>query len=142
MINGRSLLVVGLLMTVSASGRAQDAAAGADAAASPAVVEARDFYKRGVELVKDAQWANALAAFERSAAGRPHATTTFNIAACERAMGRYTRARLHFADALARNAGNPGELPSSLEDEAKGFVRRSTVCSLEPTSRSHPRPPP
>lgn len=121
MIHRRSVLVFGLLMTASAGTRAQDTPT--DPAASAAVDEARDLYKRGVDLVKDAQWANALAAFERSAARRPHATTTFNIAACERAMGRYTRARQHFADALARGTANPGELPSSLADEATGFVR-------------------
>ena len=43
-------------------------------------------------------------------------------AACQRAMGRYTRARASFRSALARNEENDGELPSSLAAESKKFL--------------------
>lgn len=91
---------------------------------APEVVQARKLFLQGVDLVKAAQWAGALAAFEKSEAIKPHATTTFNIAACERAMGRYTRARLHLASALSRNRDNPGELAPSLEQEAEGLMHQ------------------
>lgn len=84
--------------------------------------EARRLFREGVDAVKDASWSNALAAFEASAKLRPHATTTFNVGAVERALGRYTRARETFATALAQNQERPGELAPSLEEEAKGFV--------------------
>jgi hypothetical protein len=85
--------------------------------------EARAAFKEGTALVEKAQWAEALAAFERAAAARRHAVTTYNIAACERAMGRYTRARRAFAQALAENdASGAKELPASLAVEAKGAI--------------------
>src|SRR5262249_26574917 len=54
---------------------------------------ARALYLEGVENVQKSQWAEALFAFESSAKLRPHATTTFNVGACERALGRYARAQ-------------------------------------------------
>jgi hypothetical protein len=87
------------------------------------VAEARDLFKQGVESVKEAQWASALSAFERSAALRPHATTTFNIGACERAMGAYTRARASFRRSIEEDSARPGELAPSLLVEAQGLLR-------------------
>src|SRR5262249_16858609 len=52
---------------------------------------ARAAFVEGTTLVKNAQWAEALAAFERADKLKSHPVTTYNIAACERAMGRYTR---------------------------------------------------
>ena len=43
---------------------------------APAVVEARQKFVAGAELVKRAQWAEALVAFEQSASLRPHPVTT------------------------------------------------------------------
>ena len=40
---------------------------------------------------------------EHSSKLKPHAVTSYNEAACHRAMGRYTRARGKFREALARN---------------------------------------
>ena len=91
-------------------------------AVDPKLAQARELYLQGVELVKAAQWSGALAAFERSAVLRPHATTEFNIGACERAMGRYTSARESFHRALARARTAPDELAPSLSGEAEGFV--------------------
>jgi hypothetical protein len=64
---------------------------GADETAS--LAQARAAFAEGAARVGRADWAGALAAFERSAALRPHPVTTFNLGACERALGHYTRAR-------------------------------------------------
>jgi hypothetical protein len=88
-------------------------------AADDPVAEARKGFVEGTELVKRAQWSEALAAFERSARLHAHAVTTFNIAACERAMGRYTRARALFRRALDESTAGTGKLPESLAEQAR-----------------------
>ena len=85
--------------------------------------EARAAFAKGTALVQEAQWAEALASFERASGLRPHPITTYNIAACERAMGRYTRAYRTFARALDENrAAQDKALPASLASEAKGYL--------------------
>jgi hypothetical protein len=85
--------------------------------------EARTEFAAGADAIKGAQWGEGLAAFERSAALRPHALTTYNIAACERALGRYTRARRSFREALQQNEANGGkQLAKSIDDEARGYL--------------------
>jgi hypothetical protein len=87
------------------------------------VKNARDQFVRGAQLVKDADWAGALAAFEDSARLRPHPITTFNIGACLRAMGQYTRARRAFASALDESGKTAGvELTPALAEETKRYV--------------------
>ncbi len=81
---------------------------------------ARAEFVTGADHVKNARWGEALASFERSAALRPHALTTYNIAACERALGRYTRARATLKRALdADQASGNKDLPKSFADDAK-----------------------
>ncbi len=82
--------------------------------------EARQLFQTGTQLVKAAQWYEALGAFERSHALRPHPVTAFNLAACERALGHYTRARARFEQALA--ATDPA-VPPALADEMRNYVR-------------------
>jgi PEGA domain len=82
------------------------------------VAEARQRFVEGAALVKNAQWSEALAAFERSARLRPHPITLYNIGACERALGRYTRAREALSSAVGAGAG----LPESLAAEARAFL--------------------
>ena len=94
----------------------------ASAAHADVLSEARQKFVEGAALVKNAQWADAETAFEESARLHPHAVTTFNIGACERAMGRYTRARALFRHALEEHAAGPGKLPQSLYDDARGLV--------------------
>ncbi|HLK41346.1 MAG TPA: hypothetical protein VKU41_31565 [Polyangiaceae bacterium] len=49
--------------------------------------------------------------------------TTYNIGYCERALGRYTRARKRLGEALAENAAHGGvELPEDLARAAKGYL--------------------
>jgi len=103
-----------LLLTVTSVGRhgaAQDA---------NEVEQARALYLDGLQHVRQAQWGDALDAFERSRALRPHAMTTYNIGACERALGNYTGARQQRSRALAENTN--GELPPSVVTEAEAFL--------------------
>jgi len=84
---------------------------------------AREEFVRGAQLVKDADWAGALAAFETSSRLRPHPVTTYNIGACLRAMGQYTRARKAFASALEESGRGPGlDLSAGLAEETKRYV--------------------
>jgi hypothetical protein len=88
---------------------------------APDVVHAREQFARGAALVRTAQWAEALAAFEESSRLRPHPITTYNIGACERALGRYTVAQSMLERALAEEAGS-AKLPESLRAEAKTYL--------------------
>jgi tetratricopeptide (TPR) repeat protein len=91
---------------------------------SDATARAREMFNRGADLVRAAQWGEALAAFEQSSRLHPHATTTFNMGACERAMGRYTRARLTFSKALDEARANPAQLPEELATETRGYLEQ------------------
>ena len=84
---------------------------------------AREEFVRGAQLVKDADWAGALAAFEASAKLKSHPVTTYNIGACLRAMGQYTRARRSFAAALDESGKAPGlDLSPGLAEETRKYV--------------------
>jgi hypothetical protein len=93
-------------------------------AASPEIERARELYRQGVEHVRRQEWAEALSAFEHSQKLRAHATTTFNVAACERALGQYTRALGTFERAIAQADAQPGSLAPSLRTEAEAMVRQ------------------
>jgi hypothetical protein len=111
----------------------QAAAPASSAKDSPDVVKAREEFLSGAELVKQARWGEALAAFERSSKLRPHAITTYNIGACERAMGLYTQAQKTFREALAQNdAGGKTDLPASLIVDIDGYL--SQIRSLLSTA--------
>jgi hypothetical protein len=85
--------------------------------------EARAAFRRGTALAAQGAWSEALAQFERSARLRPHTFTTYNIAYCERALGRYTRARKQFAKALADDrAQNATALPSGVAPQAAAYL--------------------
>jgi hypothetical protein len=85
--------------------------------------EALTAFVEGTTLVKQARWGQALVAFERAAKIRPHAITTYNIGACERALGLYTRARKTFQRALSENeAAKGGQLPDTLVEKTRGYL--------------------
>ncbi|AKU94751.1 TonB-dependent receptor [Labilithrix luteola] len=112
-----SLSLVGIALFVACS--AHEARADDDAD------RARSAFTEGTVLVEKAQWAEALTAFERARAVRKHPVTTFNMAACERAMGHYTRARQLYLEALAEHEGGAKEhrlLPASLVSEAHAIL--------------------
>jgi len=94
----------------------------AQAEANDLVIAARQAFRAGTSLTKTGQWVDALAAYERSASLHAHATTTFNIAYCERALGHYTRARTAFARAQTENTAAGGdELSATLRVKAEGY---------------------
>ncbi|XYH94715.1 hypothetical protein ACMHYB_43880 [Sorangium sp. So ce1128] len=61
---------------------------------------AREEFRRGTALAQEGRWAAALMAYERSAKLHPHPLATYNMALCERALQRNTRARQRFLQAL------------------------------------------
>jgi len=68
------------------------------------------------------QWVEALAAFERSNELQPHPTTLYNIGYCERALGRYTRARKMLTAALKPKP--PADvLPEDLAKLARSYLK-------------------
>ncbi|CAN5895162.1 hypothetical protein BH11MYX4_BH11MYX4_68940 [soil metagenome] len=116
------LAILSLLVGLSGFVPGRAVAAPPAGAESADVVEARKQFVAGNELAKSSQWAQALAAFERSAQLRPHPLTTFNMAVCERSLGRLTRARRLFGDTIAAAAREPSEFPASRLEEANGYV--------------------
>ena len=88
----------------------------------PNLEKARELFAKGTTLVQAAQWAEALAAFEESAKLRPHPITTYNMGACERALGRYTVAQATLLEALQPPTNPESTLPESLVGEAKAYL--------------------
>ena len=103
-----------------------------------AVVHARQEYEEGIRHVKAHEWGKALESFERSAALHPHAVTTYNIGACHRAMGRYTRARAAFMSALERHR-RYDELPPNLVADSERYAKE--IDGLLTTLRLSIEPP-
>jgi hypothetical protein len=103
---------------------AQSAPAPQDEASNdPSVAEARTAFREGTSLARQAQWGEALLAFERSARLRPHTFTTYNLGYCERALGRYTRARKFLAKALAENEARGGTaISAEVAADAKKYL--------------------
>ena len=125
----RTISLLGFVLCTAVSMIASAApSATTPASADPDVTEARKQFVAGNDLAKASQWAQALAAFERSAQLRPHALTTFNMAVCERALGRLTRARLLFAQTISAAEREPAEFPASRLEEARGY---STTIEAE-----------
>jgi hypothetical protein len=88
-----------------------------------AASSAREAFKRGTALARSGQWSDALAEFQRSSELRPHAVTTYNVAYCQRALGRYTLARKLFARSLSDHKGRGGvELPEDLITSADDYL--------------------
>jgi hypothetical protein len=108
----RASWLVAVLTFLGASARAQ-----APASEDEATLRARDAFVAGAELARETRWGDALARFEESARLRAHATTTFNIGVCLRALGHYTRARSVLRRALEQNdaAGGADLAPSLIE---------------------------
>jgi hypothetical protein len=119
------LLSIAALSTASSSALAGEPE-GDKPAASPEddkKAEARRLFGEGVDQVKKFQWAEGLAAFEKSHALVPSANTSLNIGVCERALGRYVRARQSLRRALDENEkGGSVALSSSSVADANGYL--------------------
>jgi hypothetical protein len=88
-----------------------------------ATSQARALFTQGTDSANRGDWSQALPAFERSEALRPHAVTTYNIGFCERALGRTMRARKMLGKALAESAAHGGvELPADLAASARTYL--------------------
>lgn len=111
----RRALLMFALMTCSATAFAED------------VAGARSAFEKGAALANEGRWSAALAQFELSASMRPHATTSYNIGFCERALGHPTRAKKFFAQALARDAATSGtELTAELRSATQRYLEETT----------------
>jgi len=108
MLRLRILIALAIAVTSATARAAEPQQEGVD------VRTAREAFVLGTALAKRGQWREALAEFERSARLRAHPVTTYNVGFCERALGRYTRARARFAEAL-----ESAELPDELARSAK-----------------------
>jgi hypothetical protein len=103
-----------LLVAAPATALAQDGEAEKE--------RARALFGEGVENVKKFQWAEALAAFERSHAIVPNAITSLNVGVCERALGRYVRARRSLERAIEED-GAGGALSPTSRGDAEGYLK-------------------
>ncbi|MCA9620111.1 MAG: PEGA domain-containing protein [Myxococcales bacterium] len=92
--------------------QAPDTTDAADKADTPSQ-RARAAFLEGTRLAREAQWAQALAAFERASAIKPHPVTTYNIGTCKRAIGAYAQAYLTFQQALREHEASGGTEPSA-----------------------------
>ena len=118
--------MVGALVLASPGVLAQSPAPGgaqAPASEDAATLQARALFNEGTDKAHRGEWSLAVAAFQRSWALHPHAVTAYNIGYCERALGRYTRARKMFGEAFAESAAHGGaELPQELAAAAKTYL--------------------
>ena len=115
--------------------------AGIDGLASEpsTVTEAREAFRLASALAKQRRWAEALAAYQKSARLMPHPITTYDVAFCERALGRYARAYVGFSAALEPPASPEGAaLPPDVAARAQTYraeaeqrVARVTVTLVQ-----------
>ena len=133
---------LGLAAATSARpGAAQEAGGAAPATDEATTAAARELFQRGAALAGEGRWRDALAAFEQSALLKSHATTTYNLGYCERAIGHTTRALALFARALEEDAARGGrELSGALRAATRGFLHELeaevavAVVELDPSN--------
>jgi hypothetical protein len=88
------------------------------ATADDATDVGRKAFLRGVELSRREEWGEALGAFEEAAAARDAPLVEFNIAYCQRALGRYVAARRTLRTLLR----DPTGLAGSQVEDAKTYL--------------------
>jgi hypothetical protein len=114
------LVIVLFVLTWGAMAHAEEA----PPASATQLAQAREAFRLGTALAKQGQWADALAAFQRSHRLHAHPTTMYNVGYCERALARFTRARRAFLQALADNAEQGGDkLTPTQVAETHGFLK-------------------
>jgi hypothetical protein len=96
---------------------------------APLEQKARDSFLRGVALVREARWSDALVAFDDSVAERPHPVTFFNMALCHRALGQPVRAVFALERALALDEA-AAESPKDRLPEATLAETRALLAEL------------
>ena len=94
--------------------------AGEGAPPPASVEEARRLFKEAVALTDVERWDDALVKFEQAASLVPdEASITFNVARCEKSLGRYTRARALFMKALDENGKKRALEPDEIADATR-----------------------
>ncbi len=89
-------------------------AASASSAADASAERGSQAFRRGVALTKEEQWGEALTAFEEAASIRYVPRVEYNIAYCQRALGRYVAARVATQKVLHDTTGlDPSEIENS-----------------------------
>jgi formylglycine-generating enzyme required for sulfatase activity len=108
----------GVALLAGGSARADDADSelGDHVEGSDRIDEARAAFREGTALAQKMLWGEALARFEASEALRSHASTRYNIAMCQRALGQYTRAERSFRRALAQHEAGDDLSASTVDD--------------------------
>lgn len=103
-------------------------------------VEANRLYAEGLKHYQENQWADALEFLNRSAMLRPHPWTLYNIGMCERAMGRYLRARQAFVQAQSKQGAFGGALSRAQGRQLEEYLQESErmvahiMVKIEPIS--------
>jgi hypothetical protein len=119
------LLSIGLLLgslAWSTPARAdEDRAAKDEAPVDENHAKARQVFRRGATYVRDNRWQEARDAFARSLALYPHSITWYNLAYCERSLGRPVRAWHGFQRALQTDGTPPPPLPKRERERALQF---------------------
>lgn len=131
---GFSVLVGLVIFLLAMSARAQEPV--------DPTSEAREAFVQGAKLVEEARWAEALERFGRAAALRPHAITSYNVAACHRALGAYSDARRSYAESLRLSdaAGGDDRLTVPVRSEVEALLGQldGVVARLEVTVEPAP----
>lgn len=132
---GRVLGIVAMTMGVAGQASAQDTSAGRQEATADVdrLSAARTAFEEGIQFGKQARWAEALVAFQRSQNLRPHAVTLYNVGFCELSLGRYTRAKSAFLAAFRDAANLPEDLRKSAEQYLSDAERSLAEVELSVT---------
>ncbi len=109
---------------------AEDPVASTVSPENATTAHARELFAHATGLSKRMQWADALSTFEEVARLHPHPIVTMNIAICERALGRYTRARAMFNAFLEETAKLDAK---SARTVSEGFMQdaRNYVAEID-----------
>ncbi|UQA55957.1 tetratricopeptide repeat protein [Polyangium aurulentum] len=97
---------------------------------SPEEKQARALFDEGITLSDDGKWAEALEAFQKSDALVHSASARFNIAATQRALGRYVEAKRTLEKIIADSDSNTQPLKPGLRkdvDRLLGEVQAKVV---------------
>ena len=93
----------------------------------PRTSEAREAFRLGAALAREARWDEARVMFARSNAFKAHPVTLYNIAFCDRAMGRPARALELFQRALDAHAAGPDHLADDLLAATRRYLAEASA---------------
>ncbi len=127
--------------SASSSGTASPTASASTSAkpVDPRMAEAQKLFSQGVEAHNQAQWAEALSAFEQAYAIVQNAIISYNIGYCERALGHYVRAQRAFKRALAENDSKGGTVLSpEIKSDTEGFLQEAEQLVVKATVKIRP----